>query len=93
MKFEISQSGVQQAVNSKNRRNHQTEAGGHFLVEVSAYLACRAPRLALDVFTPSKWAGLLVGCGEPKALPECGLGNSVGQVSHVFGFLGLFLKK
>ena len=74
-------------------RKHQTEAGGHFLVELSAYLACRAPRLALDVFTPSKWAGLLVGCGEPKALPECGLGNSVGQVSHVFGFLGLFLKK
>lgn len=69
--------------NSKNRRNHQTEAGGHFLVELSAYLACRAPRLALDVFTPSKWAGHKWVVVNPRHFPECGLGNSVCQVSHV----------
>ena len=52
--------------------------------------------LAVPQSLPWTWTypqqmGLTEGC--PKALPECGLGNSVGQVSHVFGFLGLFLKK
>lgn len=77
--------------NSKNRRNHQTEAGGHFLVELSAYLACRAPRLALDVNLPPANGLDISGLWWTQGTSRVWL-LTMSSIP-CWSFLGLFLKK